>query len=303
MKIFAFALLAVGTAWANQVPFKPYSATVHVVNAMGQSGLLGGCSSGLTSAIQDKPQMSELPHLQTDRLQLNMSHIFQAIEGYCWWNVSNATAEAGCGHGNGTYPSPEVNSCPWVGWKRGVVVPNSSSIGFEVDWMVEGPYAVAQTSWSLGEEKHHRFCFCDEATSMQACKRMCTTAPPTMPPAPSPDPRPAAHYTDPTGNGGCRMDEKAMTVAGNGTQGAICAPQCVQAGLLRKWTCPSDQPAASNARASCNLIDNDTNLKYCALICDTDADCDTGAVCHMESFPGTGDIPPETIGFCGYPMH
>eukprot|EP00937_MAST-01D_sp_MAST-1D-sp2_P002624 g2624.t1 len=43
--------------------FKPYAATVHIVNVMGEDAKFGACSSGLSAAIAEHPKMDELPQL------------------------------------------------------------------------------------------------------------------------------------------------------------------------------------------------------------------------------------------------
>ena len=281
---------------------KPYSATIHVVNLMGESAFLGGCTAGAASALTAQPRFAELQSTTTDGAFINTTHLLEAIEGYCWWSIKGNSSA--CGEGNGTYPAPEVTSCPWVGWKRGVVS-NHSSIGLSVEWDVEGPHEVAQNKWTDGSRAHHRFCFCDAGVSRLGCEAVCEH-PPTMPPAPSPGPPPATHYSNPH-HGGCRMDEKPMTVSSDAATGRpvlkICSAPCVRKGLFKE-VCPADQPAGSTAHASCNFIDGDeTDEQYCALICDTDADCGAGAVCHIDHFPptnATADDDGTSIGFCGY---
>ena len=93
------------------------------------------------------------------------------------------------------------------------------------------------------------------------------------------------------------MDEKPMAINGSLS---ICSPQCTSSGLLKRWSCPNDQPPDSRAAAGCNLVDDDTNLKYCALICSPTAvirdqkaaadQCGTNASCKSI----------QTVGLCTY---
>ena len=58
-------------------------------------------------------------------------------------------------------------------------------------------------------------------------------------------------------------------------------------------SCPDDIPTNSSGSVGCNFIDEDSNTKFCALTCATDAECGTGAKCFVDTF--------LKMGFCGYP--
>ena len=78
----------------------PYSATIHVVNLMGESAFLGGCTAGAASALTKQPGFAELQPTTTDGAFINTTHLLEAIEGYCWWSIKGNSSA--CGEGNGT---------------------------------------------------------------------------------------------------------------------------------------------------------------------------------------------------------
>jgi hypothetical protein len=104
------------------------------------------------------------------------------------------------------------------------------------------------------------------------------------PPAPSPTPTPGAgHYEKPP----CQDDEAMATVTGTG--GAVCAPPCPDG------TCPTDVPDGVTAQPTCALSSSSTGEKFCALLCETDDNCDSdgGAACALPN--------PGQPGICVYP--
>ena len=251
-----------------------------------ESAHFEGCVSDVDGIIQVQPAKKELQVADSDSLFLNATRYFEGMEGYCWWSVKSKASKL-CHH----LPNhTAVSSCPWVGWSRGGGI-NGSSISFTVSWSLEAPYEVSQDHWQAGDDYHHRFCFCTEADTKRSCDAKCKTPP--LPPA-GPGPHPSVHYTDPKAKGGCRADEKMMTVGPN-DEAAICAPRCEKRGILPgQWSCPTDAPANVTADQGCNFIDDDTNTRFCSLICNHDADCGSaGGRCYVDEF--------LKMGFCGYP--
>eukprot|EP00434_Breviolum_minutum_P020230 symbB.v1.2.017841.t1/scaffold1399.1/size121348/4 len=72
------------------------------------------------------------------------------------------------------------------------------------------------------------------------------------------------HYGNP--KTGCESDEEAVRV--QGLSGDFCSPKCNSQG-----SCPSDVPKGDSATPQCALRTT-TGDKYCALICQSDSDCD-----------------------------
>ena len=261
----------------------PYAERIHVLNYMSEPMTFVGCSSSTPGIFQTKPKMQAVGHGFTDVFDLQARPL-ESMNGYCSWRL-NSSAEAQCGHGNGTFP-PGISSCPWIGWRRGGKA-NKTSISFTVEWDWEGPFEVASTSWSASSGGHKRYCFCPRGVKHLECRHQCDN-PPFPPQPPKPD-EPAVHYTDPRKTG-CRTDELVMPVTNTS---AICSPRCTHGFPFKK--CPANLPTGmANMHASCNFIDDESNVDYCAVTCDkAGADCGAGATCHMNEYLG--------VGFCGYP--
>merc|ERR1712050_621570 len=79
----------------------------------------------------------------------------------------------------------------------------------------------------------------------------------------------APHYEKPP----CQDDEVQASL--KDADGSLCAPRCDASG-----SCPSDVPDGVTAAPQCALRDQGGN-KYCALMCQSDDDCDStgGAKC------------------------
>merc|ERR1712078_343321 len=104
-------------------------------------------------------------------------------------------------------------------------------------------------------------------------------APPSPPSPPSPPTPGHSHYEKPP----CGSDEVAVKV--QGATGSVCAPSCDTA------ACPTDVPQGTSARPKCELQDQSSGKKYCALSCFFHG-CPTGAKCNM-----IGGL----TGICMYP--
>lgn len=93
-----------------------------------------------------------------------------------------------------------------------------------------------------------------------------------------------AHYGAPP----CKSDEAEAHI--QGASGEVCAPPC------GSGSCPTDVPAGVSATPQCALQDASSGSKYCALVCNSDSQCDTahGASCaKIMAF----------MGVCVYPSH
>lgn len=91
----------------------------------------------------------------------------------------------------------------------------------------------------------------------------------------------AAHYQKP-----CASDEVQGEVQGE--TGTICTPKC-SAG---SYGCPSDAPDGAMAQPQCMLQDVNKEA-YCALLCQEDPQCPSGATCRYFKQSG--------VGVCMYP--
>lgn len=81
----------------------------------------------------------------------------------------------------------------------------------------------------------------------------------------------ATHYSN-----SCASDEVAGEVMGE--TGQVCVPRCNE----KTFDCPSDVPEGTTAQPQCMLSDID-RAAYCGLLCETDNQCPSGAICRRAA--------------------
>jgi len=101
-------------------------------------------------------------------------------------------------------------------------------------------------------------------------------SPGPSPPAPPPAPG-SSHYEDP--KDGCQSDEKAIQI--QGVSGDFCSPAC------QGSRCPNDVPTGVTAEPQCALKDQSGD-KYCALICNPEANDDECGTATCKPIQGVG---------------
>eukprot|EP00927_Polykrikos_kofoidii_P057812 TRINITY_DN52002_c0_g1_i1.p1 TRINITY_DN52002_c0_g1~~TRINITY_DN52002_c0_g1_i1.p1 ORF type:complete len:358 (-),score=65.56 TRINITY_DN52002_c0_g1_i1:47-1120(-) len=88
-----------------------------------------------------------------------------------------------------------------------------------------------------------------------------------------------AHYT-------CASDEVVGEVQGE--TGSVCGPRCTEG--ANDFECPADVPTGTTAQPQCILQDVDS-VAYCGLLCQTDAQCPSGASCKkVPSSQGQSEL-------------
>ena len=84
----------------------------------------GGCYTNHTGTIQTMP--TSIPAQQVTRLFINTTTFAEDVGGYCWWSFKSSSK---C---DPHAPPKPVKSCPYIGWKR-VVVLGQESISWEFE--------------------------------------------------------------------------------------------------------------------------------------------------------------------------